>query len=394
MFDEVAPRYELVNTLMTFGMDRSWRRHTIDALALHPGTFVLDLACGTGDLARELSSRGYATVGLDLSEGMLRAAHDVARRSLPATRRCFPSPRRLLRRHRLRLRPSQHRRPASELRRVCAGHEVAWTARPARGRPALEPARTRRPRRLVRTRGPTNRSAALGSRGLPLPASVGRVPAAARRRSPAMLEKSGYTHVEQRSLLFGTVQIVTATRLPGDDEPRARARDREHFLAASVSTTHGATIEPSVRRSPPGRARTRSSPTIAAKPRGARVACSNVTAWGSSRSGPRSPSSRKCRLRRTGRRRRRARGAPGDHRSTNRHRPVHGPLARLGALPFDSANAPGELAVPKLVAIERDHLRVLVAVAPGAEVDQLYRDPLSSFEAAPPSRRAPPTTSS
>lgn len=71
----------------------------------------------------------------------------------------------------------------------------------------------------------------------------------------------------------------------------------------------------------------------------------------------------------------------------NDHTPVQGPLL-LGALPFE-ASAPGELTVPKLVAIERDHLRVLVAVAPGAEVDQLYRDPLSSFE-APHATTAPP----
>lgn len=74
MFDAIAGRYDLVNRLMTFGMDRGWRSRAIDSLAVSPGATVLDLACGTGDMARELESRGVTAIGADLSIGMLTAA--------------------------------------------------------------------------------------------------------------------------------------------------------------------------------------------------------------------------------------------------------------------------------------------------------------------------------
>jgi demethylmenaquinone methyltransferase / 2-methoxy-6-polyprenyl-1,4-benzoquinol methylase len=74
MFDAIAPRYDLVNRVMTFRMDVGWRRRTVASLGLGPGARVLDLACGTGDLCRELSGAGLAPVGIDLSFGMLAAA--------------------------------------------------------------------------------------------------------------------------------------------------------------------------------------------------------------------------------------------------------------------------------------------------------------------------------
>jgi demethylmenaquinone methyltransferase / 2-methoxy-6-polyprenyl-1,4-benzoquinol methylase len=74
MFDAIAPRYDLVNRVMTFRMDVRWRRRTVASLGLTPGARVLDLACGTGDLCRELSGAGLAPVGVDLSFGMLAAA--------------------------------------------------------------------------------------------------------------------------------------------------------------------------------------------------------------------------------------------------------------------------------------------------------------------------------
>ena len=74
MFDVVAPRYDMVNRLMTFRMDVGWRRRTVSALGLPPGCSVLDLACGTGDLAADLAARGLFPIGADLSFGMLAAA--------------------------------------------------------------------------------------------------------------------------------------------------------------------------------------------------------------------------------------------------------------------------------------------------------------------------------
>ena len=74
MFDVIAPRYDLVNRVMTFRMDVGWRKRAVSALGLAPGSLVLDLACGTGDLSFDLAARGLAPVGLDLSHGMLSAA--------------------------------------------------------------------------------------------------------------------------------------------------------------------------------------------------------------------------------------------------------------------------------------------------------------------------------
>ena len=78
MFDAIAPRYDLVNRLMTFRMDVGWRKKTIASLGLPPGSVVLDLACGTGDLCRGLDAAGLAPVGMDLSYGMLAAARTDA----------------------------------------------------------------------------------------------------------------------------------------------------------------------------------------------------------------------------------------------------------------------------------------------------------------------------
>jgi demethylmenaquinone methyltransferase / 2-methoxy-6-polyprenyl-1,4-benzoquinol methylase len=74
MFDVIAPRYDLVNRIMTFRMDVGWRRRAISGLGLPPGSTVVDLASGTGDLARELVVRGMDPIGVDLSFGMLAAA--------------------------------------------------------------------------------------------------------------------------------------------------------------------------------------------------------------------------------------------------------------------------------------------------------------------------------
>lgn len=78
MFDAIAGRYDLVNRVMTFGMDVGWRRRAVRELRLPGGALVADLACGTGDLCRELSRDGYRAVGFDFSLGMLtKAATDV-----------------------------------------------------------------------------------------------------------------------------------------------------------------------------------------------------------------------------------------------------------------------------------------------------------------------------
>lgn len=78
LFDTIAPRYDLVNRIMTFRMDVRWRRRTVRALDLPAGSRVLDLACGTGDLCTELVRSGHLPIGVDLSFGMLVAARTRA----------------------------------------------------------------------------------------------------------------------------------------------------------------------------------------------------------------------------------------------------------------------------------------------------------------------------
>ncbi len=91
MFDAIAPRYDLVNRIMTFRLDVRWRRRAIRDLALPKGSLVLDLASGTGDLCVDLRKAGHTPISMDLSYGMLandrsgapRAQADILRLPVP-----------------------------------------------------------------------------------------------------------------------------------------------------------------------------------------------------------------------------------------------------------------------------------------------------------------------
>ncbi len=74
MFDRIAPRYGLINHLMTGGLDVVWRRRAVTELRLPRGALVADLACGTGQFCRVLGGAGYRTIGVDSSAGMLARA--------------------------------------------------------------------------------------------------------------------------------------------------------------------------------------------------------------------------------------------------------------------------------------------------------------------------------
>lgn len=78
MFDTIAPRYDLVNRIMTFRLDTRWRRRTVRELGLPAGSVVIDLACGTGDFCRDLEKADMASIGFDISAGMLHAARTEA----------------------------------------------------------------------------------------------------------------------------------------------------------------------------------------------------------------------------------------------------------------------------------------------------------------------------
>lgn len=72
MFDRVAPRYDLTNTVLSLGQDRHWRRVAVHAADLRPGDLVADVASGSGALAEQLRRAGARVVALDLSLEMLR----------------------------------------------------------------------------------------------------------------------------------------------------------------------------------------------------------------------------------------------------------------------------------------------------------------------------------
>jgi demethylmenaquinone methyltransferase / 2-methoxy-6-polyprenyl-1,4-benzoquinol methylase len=81
MFDRIAGRYDLLNSLMTAGLHHSWRQRAADRAQVSPGDAVLDVCCGTGDLAFELARRvapGGHVVGCDFSEQMLDLAREKA----------------------------------------------------------------------------------------------------------------------------------------------------------------------------------------------------------------------------------------------------------------------------------------------------------------------------
>ncbi|MEZ0342411.1 demethylmenaquinone methyltransferase [Mycobacterium sp. pV006] len=91
MFDGVARRYDLTNTVLSLGQDRFWRRATRQALRIGPGDRVLDLAAGTAVSTVELASSGASCVAADFSVGMLRAgaARDVPKVAGDATKLPF-----------------------------------------------------------------------------------------------------------------------------------------------------------------------------------------------------------------------------------------------------------------------------------------------------------------
>jgi demethylmenaquinone methyltransferase/2-methoxy-6-polyprenyl-1,4-benzoquinol methylase len=74
LFAAIARRYDLLNDLQSFGLHRLWKRRIVRLAKVQPGDRVLDLCCGTGDIAFALAQRGAETIGLDFSEKMLEVA--------------------------------------------------------------------------------------------------------------------------------------------------------------------------------------------------------------------------------------------------------------------------------------------------------------------------------
>lgn len=74
LFATIADRYDLITVLLSFGLDARWKKRVIDLAGPKPDSRVLDLACGTGDLAAGAASRGARVVGLDITHRMLQLA--------------------------------------------------------------------------------------------------------------------------------------------------------------------------------------------------------------------------------------------------------------------------------------------------------------------------------
>jgi demethylmenaquinone methyltransferase/2-methoxy-6-polyprenyl-1,4-benzoquinol methylase len=80
LFATIARRYDLLNDLQSFGWHRRWKRRVADLARVQPGSRVLDLCCGTGDIAFALAQRGAAVTGLDFSPKMLEVAENRRRK--------------------------------------------------------------------------------------------------------------------------------------------------------------------------------------------------------------------------------------------------------------------------------------------------------------------------
>jgi len=76
LFTTIAPRYDLITRVLSFGRDRRWKARLLDLSGIGPDQLVVDLACGTGDLALMAASRSARVVGLDVVPEMIRLAQD------------------------------------------------------------------------------------------------------------------------------------------------------------------------------------------------------------------------------------------------------------------------------------------------------------------------------
>ncbi len=210
MFDRIAPRYDVLNRVLTLRMDVGWRRAAVDALGLERGGRVLDLACGTGDLCVALEQRGMYAVGVDFSERMLEHAHVRGRvvrgdaAMLPFADATFDG-----------LTCGFALRNFTALEDVL--RECARVVRP-KGRVALlevaEPggALAHAAHRLWFRRVVPLVGALLSDRAAYryLPASVSYLPAAERLLD--MLTNAHFLELSRRTLGFGAAQLITGTR--------------------------------------------------------------------------------------------------------------------------------------------------------------------------------------
>ena len=216
MFERIAPRYDRVNRVLSLGLDQRWRRAALAAIGVGPNDRVVDLACGTGDLAELAAARGARVVAVDGAREMLRGAR--RRRVAADLVRCDAA-----------LLP---------LRTGCATVVTCGFALRNFTEPEAalrEAARVLAPGgrlALLEVGQPDGRLARAGhrvwfERVVPLvggwlsdrdayrylPRSIGYLPAHAELR--ALLERAGFTRVTRAAFLFGAAQLYTAVRRRG-----------------------------------------------------------------------------------------------------------------------------------------------------------------------------------
>jgi len=217
MFERIAPRYDLMNRLLTAGMDRRWRSRALHALRLQPGERLLDLACGTGDLALQAARAGVHSFGVDFAAPMLHLAAARAATAAGALRWVQGDAERLPLRN-------------STFDAVCCGFALRnFASLPAA---ISEMARVLRPGgRIALLDVDRPRSRVIGAahslyfdRIVPiiggwlsdrrayryLPQSTAYLPPAPELH--ALLESRGFADIALRRFLFGTVQLWSAAR--------------------------------------------------------------------------------------------------------------------------------------------------------------------------------------
>lgn len=85
LFNRIAPRYDLVNDVQSFGLHRFWKRRLIRMANPRKGEKALDVCCGTGDITLAIARKGVETIGVDFSPGMLDQARQRSGSAVQAT---------------------------------------------------------------------------------------------------------------------------------------------------------------------------------------------------------------------------------------------------------------------------------------------------------------------
>ena len=88
LFTRIAPRYDFINDVQSFGMHRLWKRRLVRLAQVRPGEHALDVCCGTGDVAFALAEAGARVTGLDFSDAMLRVARQKSTVHQPSLGSC------------------------------------------------------------------------------------------------------------------------------------------------------------------------------------------------------------------------------------------------------------------------------------------------------------------